>query len=182
MRTATFALTMTFGIVLNACEKPEDYGKEPRDDGPGRFSLRYNGKIKDGRYYLSAATWEASDTAGNAIVPQTLQVVGDYMWTVEHQGANKYRVTATGAVKFNLDNEYLTQLNCKGARDVVSFELTESNEVRGLTIIESTCPQGLKPGVTSQYSINVIDQHAFQFFSAETAEGVRGLLTVTFKK
>lgn len=141
-----------------------------------------SGTIEDGKYYLSSGSYEGSDTAGNKIDPQTLQIAGDYYWEMKHQSDDRYEVTATGRAKLSSDNNILAEVNCAGSQDVYSFEMISSGSLRNFAQLEAGCPQAAKLTSSQQMSIRSLNANAFEYTVVTQNDGVRIVETFVFRK
>jgi hypothetical protein len=141
-----------------------------------------SGSVKDGKYYLSSGTFEGSDSYGNKIDKQTLQIAGDYFWRTKYQGEDQYEVIATGSAKLSSNNTVLAEVNCSGSQDVYAFDLVESGALRNFSQLESGCPQSAEFNASKQMSIRSLNGDAFEYTVVSQSEGVRITETYVFRK
>ena len=176
---------MALGI-LTACGTKHDSAPaapKPTEPQPTAPHPTVDDKsLVDGKYYLSAATLEASDAAGNSVPTQPLQVSGDYFWIAKHLDGTKYEMTMTGAAKISSSNELQVEINCKGAQDVYTFDWQESGALRNIHQTESGCPQGLQASDSQQMSIERLGPSGFAYTVVSNKDGTRLVETYTFKK
>lgn len=165
-----------------APKKETEGGTGGTGGDPKKDAAAAQPRLSEGKYFLRAAMAEGFNNQGVKIDPQSVQVTGEYTWTVEALGGEAYQVTATGNAKFSLNNEILFEVNCTGAQDVYTFELTSSNTLRSLRPVELGCPQGLRPVSAQQVSIQIQGKNSFAYIVASQGEGGRSIETYTFSK
>jgi hypothetical protein len=186
-------LTLTFASAFFGCgtsstkstdeKKPATRETKPEEDSDATKKPAVSAsRIAEGKYFVSAASVEAFDNLGNKLDPQTLQITGEYTWVVRPLGEEKYEVTATGSAKFSNSNTILVEINCRGAQDVYTFTLLNSNVLRDVKVIESGCPQGLKDVSSMQMSLEPLGSSAFVYTVAQQSGGGRVIETYTFRK
>ena len=163
---------------------PASKGDKGTADGDGKKSQPAAGaaRLSPGKYFLSAGSVEAFDSQGNKVDPQTLQVTGEYTWTLEAIGGESYQLTETGAAKISNSNQVLAEFNCRGARNVYTFELTSANAVRGLKQLEAGCPVAASGVSARQFTLEPLGANAIQYVEAQQNAGVRAIVTLTFQK
>lgn len=177
-------ITGITAFTLSACGGDDKKNEAPAaapQTPPAKPDDTPKGVVADGKFYLSAGSVEAFDNQGNKLDPQTLQITGDYTWSVEFLGENKYQITATGSTKINSQNQILAEVNCKGAQDIYVFELTESKAVRNLRTLESGCPGTFKPTASMQMTFEPLTEKSFIYNVTTQSDGLRIIESYTFK-
>ena len=140
-------------------------------------------ELAGGTYTLSSGSVSYTNNLGILMDPQILQVVGEYTWAIESKGNDKYVVTQTGYTKLNNSNFVGSAIDCRGAQDVVQFEITKSHTVQNIVQLESGCPQGLNlASAANQWTIKSIDENAFVVTLVSQGSGEKYVYTLTFKK
>ncbi len=140
------------------------------------------GTLSNGKYSLGSATIEYFGTDGSRLNTVTLQVTGQYFWSMAAQGEGKYELTATGNAKLLTNNQLVGEFICSGSRDVAHFELSDSNAVSNFRLTEAGCPQGISLQGATQLSIESLSANTFVFTIVEIADGYRAVATYTFNK
>lgn len=151
-------------------------------DGTRKEAETTGARLSEGKYYLTAGTVEYLDNAGNKMDPQPIQITGEYTWTIDPQGAEQYVVSSTGSAKLSFQNNILMEVNCNGARDIYSFSLTSSNDVRELKPVQLGCPQGGVGTTARQMMINPLGKKSFVYTEAAQDGGARAIVMLTFTK
>ena len=162
-------------LSLNACGAKDKKGDTT-------VNTQETGNLSNGKYFLGSATIEGFDTAGNRLNTVTLQVTGQYSWTMTSLGGERYELIATGNAKLLSNNQVAAEFICSGSRDVAQFQLTGANAVSDLRVTESGCPQGLGDAVASQMTIEALSSSTFVLTHVEIGNGTRIVSTFTFNK
>jgi len=161
---------------------PNANGGATNPDGTKKQGEGEASKIGPGKYYLKAGTVEYFDTVGNQLAPQQMQITGDYFWIIEPQGGELYKASMTGVAKASLNNTTILDVNCKGAQDVYSFEITPTSALRNLKLLESGCPTTAQLDSAQQRQIEAVGKDSFIFTIAESEGGARAIVQYTFTK
>ena len=172
----------TFNNVFACSKRNGDKAKENDPNlKPAEVKLEKH-QLAAGEYRLSSSSYEGPDGQGGQIARTTLQVTGDYLWDVATGENNSYTVTATGAADVSLNNTRIFAFNCRGARDVVSFEITTAKSIKNLRQIETGCPQGIQFSGTLQMSAESINKDSFEYTLVGQSNGERAIMSFTFSK
>lgn len=164
-------------LALGACGKT---AKEEPNLAPQAVQ---DYEIAAGTYTLSSGSVSYSNNVGAMMDPQTMQIVGDYTWTIESKGNNKYVVTQTGFTKATNSNFVDSVIDCRGAQDVLQFELTKTHAVRDVVQISSGCPQGLNlASSANQWSVRSLNNDVFVVTLVAQGGGEKYVYTLTFQK
>jgi hypothetical protein len=88
----------------------------------------------------------------------------------------------TGNAKLSLNNTVVLEVNCTGAQDVYSWEVTSSSALRNVQVLEATCPTSTSFDSAVQRQMAPVGKNAFRFTVAENTDGARAITTYTFMK